>query len=236
MNVVLCTTDTTHHTYFAWKLRERFPLRAIVLETKQKVPPFETFHPFEELRDRYEQDILLKDCNLKLKDLAELRSVDSINSEEGITTLQALKPDVMILFGTGKLLAQAIELASIVCINLHGGNPEHYRGLDTHLWAIYHRDFKNLITTLHRVDSRLDTGDIIFQSELKLSSDSKLHQLRSINTEVCVTLSTLALSSLESIGSLPSRKQVAMGRYYSWMPSTLKADCLNKFEGHVELL
>jgi methionyl-tRNA formyltransferase len=206
------------------------------LETKRYVPPFETFHPFEALRDSYEKDILLKDCNLKLTDLAEVRSVDSINSDEGIKSLRALNPDVMIVFGTGKLLAPAIEVASLVCMNLHGGNPEQYRGLDTHLWAIYHRDFKNLITTLHRIDSRIDTGDIILQSELKLGFDSKLYQLRAINTKVCIALSSLALSSLESTGSLPSRKQITSGRYYSWMPSMLKGDCLNKFEGHVEQL
>ena len=49
--------------------------------------------------------------------------------------------------------------------NLHGGDPEKYRGLDSHYWSIYHNDFKSLITTLHKVRPILDTGEIVLQGK-----------------------------------------------------------------------
>jgi methionyl-tRNA formyltransferase len=159
-----------------------------------------------------------------------------VNDDEGVTALRKLSPDVVLVFGTGKILPSVIEVAQVACLNLHGGNPEAYRGLDTHLWAIYHSDFDNLVTTLHHVDAQLDTGEIVFQSQLHLTKDSKLHELRSINTEVCIDISLLALTSLQSRGSLPSRKQIDMGRYYSFMPTVLKEICLKKFERHVAQL
>lgn len=233
MKIVLLTTANAHHTYYAWKLSERFPIQAIFVETRRLSSSFETFHPFEALRETYEQEVLLANCNGSWSDFANTHVIESVNDNESIAALKALSPDVVVIFGTGKVLPQVIAVPSTACLNLHGGNPEHYRGLDTHLWAIYHRDFNNLMTTLHEVDAGLDTGDIVFQTQLKLNKSSKLYELRSINTEACVNMSLLALSSLETNGSWPSRKQLSRGRYYSSMPAILKNDCLKKFEQHV---
>ena len=233
MKVVLLTTDTTHHTYFAWKLHEVFPLHAVFLETKGIVPHFETFHPFEALRDAYERDALLKDFAGTINDVTDTRSFESMNSEKCVFALQVLKPDIVIVFGTGKLHMPLISMASVACLNLHGGNPERYRGLDTHLWAIYHNDFNDLVTTLHYIDADLDTGDIVLQSELEFGSRTKLYQIRAINTKVCVNLLLVALNTFQSIGCLPSRKQVRRGRYYSFMPAVLKEDCAKKFNRYV---
>ena len=230
MKVVLLTTDTTHHTFFAWKLNARFPLQAIFLETRSVLPCFDTFHPFEDLRDAYERDVLLAGFSSTISNIAETYSFESMNDAESVSALQTLAPDVVIVFGTGKLYMPVVEVASVACLNLHGGNPEEYRGLDTHLWAIYHRDFDNLVTTLHHVDAELDTGDIVMQTQLKFEKDSQLHKLRAINTEVCLNLALLALNSVQSSGWLPSRKQLRRGRYYSFMPSVLKEDCVKKFE------
>jgi hypothetical protein len=48
MRTVLLTTDTPHHTFFAWKIHEVFPWEAIVLESRVLRPPFNIFHPFEQ--------------------------------------------------------------------------------------------------------------------------------------------------------------------------------------------
>ncbi|HMH44427.1 MAG TPA: formyltransferase family protein [Pyrinomonadaceae bacterium] len=236
MKIVLLTTDTTHHTYYAGKLSEQFPLQAIIIETRRLTPPFETFHPFESLRDEYEQKVLLGTSNSKLENLARTLTFDSVNDEGCLKAIISLAPQILIVFGTGRLLPSIISLPTLACLNLHGGNPEQYRGLDTHLWAIYHRDFQNLVTTLHKVDEGVDTGDIVFETRLTLTKTSKLHELRAINTEVCVKMSLLALSALSSNGFLPCRKQIGRGRYYSSMPSVLKEDCLRKFDHHVARL
>jgi methionyl-tRNA formyltransferase len=233
MNIVLLTTETTHHTYYAWKLSERFPLRAIFVETCAAAPPFEVAHPFEAKRDRYEREVLLGASPNGLPELAPTRFFDSLNNEEAVESLRAITPEVILVFGTGKLAPRVLQVPTVACLNLHGGNPEHYRGLDTHLWAIYHNDFANLVTTLHYLDPGLDTGDIVFQTQLRLTPGLGLHQLRSLNTKACVQLSVLALTSLETTDELPSRKQTERGRYYSRMPAVLKEVCLRKFNRYI---
>ncbi len=236
MKVVLLTTDTTHHTYFAWRLNAELPLACIFLESRAATASFETHHPFEEQRDAYEREVLLSDFQGAFTDIADTRGFESCNSEECLSAIQAIRPDVAIVFGTGKLERPVLETPSTACLNLHGGNPEEYRGLDTHLWAIYHEDFDNLVTTLHHVDEGLDTGEIVFQSRLELSRECRLHELRAMNTKVCVDLSVLALRALASNAALPSRKQLSRGRYYSFIPSVLKEICVKKFERYVSRL
>jgi len=236
LKTVLLTTDTTHHQYFSLKIDEIFPWHAIFFETKPLTAPFDTFHNFEKKRDEYEREFLLSNCNRSFSDSAEIHHYDSLNRKNAISTLNELSPDVIIIFGTGKLCYSVINSAKIACLNLHGGNPEQYRGLDTHLWAIYHQDFNNLVTTLHYANNSLDTGEIIFQSQLPLSKESKIFQLRSINTCICVELSALALLALNNQQTLPCRKQIANGRYYSFMPASIKENCVKKFENHISRL
>jgi methionyl-tRNA formyltransferase len=233
MRIVLLTTPTNHHLYFAQKVMECFPFDAIFLETIHKNPSFRTAHPFEIERDDYESGVLLEGCVSQFDELAPTCLLESLNDSQCVIRLQQYAPELIIVFGTGKLRLPIIQTAAIACLNLHGGNPEEYRGLDTHLWAVYHQDFVNLITTLHHMDTELDTGDIVLQSSLPLSKDCYLYMLRSLNTKICVDMTKIALTSLDMTGRLPSRRQMKRGRYYSFMPSVLKEICVIRFSEYV---
>ena len=118
-------------------------------------------------------------------------------------------------------------------INLHGGDPQRYRGLDSHLWAIYHEDWENIVTTLHILNKKLDDGDIIHQKKIELKNISCLSQLRAINTKACFELTVMSLETLSRFGYFFTRKQSSTGRYYSFMPSALKEVCVKKFSRFV---
>jgi methionyl-tRNA formyltransferase len=234
VRTALLTTDTTHHAYYAWKLAERHPLDAIVVETLAPTPPFETFHPFEARREEYEREVLSAAFGGALSDVAPVIQAESANDAVG--SLAELGLDVVLVFGTGLLRASVFELPRVACLNLHGGDPEEYRGLDTHLWAIYHGDFPALVTTLHHVDAELDCGDIAGQAPVPLPRGTRLHELRARNTEVCLSLSVDALDAAARDGVVPRRRQAKRGRYYSWMPAVLKDGVVARFERHTGAL
>src|SRR5687768_5696026 len=103
MRLVLLTTDTTHHAYYAWKLAERFPVTAIFIETRGASPPFETFHPFEAERDAYERETLLSGYPGQLDQIAPVKPIESVNDAGALAALEALAPEVVLVFGTGRL-------------------------------------------------------------------------------------------------------------------------------------
>jgi len=236
MRIAVLTTDTTHHLYFIKEISSYFKINGIALEKYGVKPKFDTYHSFEDERDEYEKQELLKGQRNSFDDYAETRTFDSINDNKCVNFIADLKLDVIITFGTGIIRESLLQQCPKGFINLHGGDPENYRGLDTHLWAIYHRDFSQLIVTLHRVTPKLDDGGIIQQVRIKLNNKSELYKLRAYNTKLCVQLTVSALAAFAELKIFVSRSQRKVGRYYSFMPETLKEVCVNNFNSYISKL
>lgn len=236
MKIAVLTTDTTHHAYFVREVTKSFPIDCVFIETNTLAAPFATHHPFESKRDTYERNIWFGGAETRINAFADVQHFPSINDPKAVMAVREHKPDIIIVFGTGKLYEPIISIAPQNIINLHGGDPREYRGLDSHLWAIYHRDFKNLTTCLHRLTADLDDGDIIDTKNLPLKPRTSLHELRQINTVICVQLTTAALQSSvhdNLFGSYPQNKK---GRYYSFMPTPLKNICVDNFSRYTDNL
>ena len=225
---ILLTTDTTHHAFFARELAAVGALDAVIVEEPLPPPSFETHHPFEDERDAYEREEFFDGATPNLADLAACLRVTDVNSAEVVGQIQRTDSAV-IVFGTRKIGGALLTAAAGRILNLHGGDPELYRGLDSHLWAIYHGDRAALVTTLHVLNPELDDGEVVLQEALPLVRDLALHQLRSVNARTCVNLTKAALAAWEAVDPLPSRPQRARGRYYSWMPAELKELCVHRF-------
>src|SRR5688572_12595426 len=118
MRITALTTDTAHHRYWAWRLAEAGLLGAVVLERRRLAPPFDTHHPFEDERDAYEREALAAPAWGELAPLEEVESVDDAR----------VHGDLAVSFGTGLIGPAAIAAWSGRLLNLHGGDPEHYRG------------------------------------------------------------------------------------------------------------
>lgn len=232
MNIVVLTTETLHHCYFVRQLVRAHPVELVVVEHRLAQPPFETRHPFEDRRDDYERAAFFEGREQTIDRFAEALEVETANDDETLQRLDRIKPDAVVVFGTGKLSREVIEHCPQGMVNLHGGDPERYRGLDSHLWAIYHRDYDSLKVTLHRVNERLDDGEIVLQAPLPLRRGMMIHELRRHNTEVCVDLVSSALESRRRSGCFQSRPQRRIGRYYSFMPAVLKDCCQSRFESY----
>jgi methionyl-tRNA formyltransferase len=236
MRVIVLTTETPHHLYFVKEVSAIFNIIGIGIESKLPKPPFKTHHSFEDDRDRYEIEKLLDEKKNRFEDFCETKAFNDINDERCIQFVADLKPDVIVTFGTGLINKALINLCPNGFINLHGGDPEYYRGLDTNMWAIYHQEFEKLIVTLHRLNSRLDDGEIIQQAQIKLDKNSRIIKLRAENTKLCVQLTLSALLSYNKLGYFISKPQKRKGLYYSFMPSNLKEVCVKNFEQYIQKL
>ena len=169
----------------------------------------------------------------EISNFLRVHEVNEINSKISINKLKEINPDLIVVFGTGIIRQELISIFENKIFNLHGGDPEKFRGLDSHYWSIYHNDFNSLITTLHKVRPTLDTEEIILQDKVKLWSQMQLYQLRSSNTELCVELVFSLIDFYKKKKSLIGRKQQTKGRYYSLMPEVLKQDVEKKFDNYI---
>lgn len=124
MKIAVLTTETQHHTFFVRELAKEFSSIVVVEETRFLKAPFSTAHPFEKEREDYEREVFFKGQNTRLRDVADVFSVESVNDKKSEDFLREQKPDVVLVFGTGRIYPEIINICPHGFINLHGGDPE----------------------------------------------------------------------------------------------------------------
>lgn len=98
-----------------------------------------------------------------------LIDVGMVNSKKCIETIQLINPDIIIVNGTSIISKKVLESTKAIFINTHVGITPQYRGVHGGYWALRNRDHENFGVTIHKVDTGIDTGDIIYQSTCSVS-------------------------------------------------------------------
>ena len=95
-----------------------------------------------------------------------------------VDELAALHPDLIVVVAFGQILSQKIlDIPRFGCINVHASLLPKYRGAAPIEWSIIRGEKVTGITTM-QMNAGLDTGDILEQSEVKISDEMILHELR----------------------------------------------------------
>ena len=92
-------------------------------------------------------------------------------NEEFRSQLSALKPDAIIVVGYGRIIPQwMLDLPPLGNINLHASLLPKYRGAAPIQWAIARGESITGVTTM-KIDTGLDTGNILLQREIPIAPD-----------------------------------------------------------------
>ncbi|MBA5247441.1 formyl transferase [Marnyiella aurantia] len=94
----------------------------------------------------------------------KILDVGFVNSDICLKTIIDLNPDVIIVNGTSIIKKKILEATDAIFINTHVGITPQYRGVHGGYWALRNHDSQNFGVTVHKVDSGIDTGDVIYQS------------------------------------------------------------------------
>lgn len=225
----ILTTDTLHHTQLVRRLSAEWNIVGVFEEKRAISATFETRHPFEDDRDAYECEHWFNGKELHLQDVCDVQTFCDMNEDRAVKAIKEANCDALLVFGTGKLEERVLNIAPERIVNLHGADPEFYRGLDSHLWTIYHGDFRNLVTTLHKVNPQLDRGGVVAKLPMPIERDMQLFQLRKMHTEVSFEVAQTGLKMMATYRQFISQPQLYLGRHYSFMPAVLKDRCVRKF-------
>jgi len=101
-------------------------------------------------------------------------SVRDINSTEFLNHLAEMKPDVIVSVAASQIFRQRLlNLPPRGCWNVHGGCLPRYRGMMPAFWTLLHGERTGAIT-VHRMNSRLDDGEILLQRMYPIESGESL--------------------------------------------------------------
>ena len=116
---------------------------------------------------KFEKSELLKRFNNKTRlDLRRVKKIIKIKNYHRLlkSVKEISKANFVIISGADLIKGQLFKMLRPKALNVHMGIAEKYRGLDSNLWAFYHHDYKSIGVTLHKLDRRLDTGQV-FKSQ-----------------------------------------------------------------------
>ncbi|CEG12900.1 Formyl transferase [groundwater metagenome] len=112
---------------------------------------------------------------------------DQFRTEENINLLRNLNPDYIIcVHFPYHIPKEVLDIPKEGVLNLHPAYLPHNRGWHTPTWAIL--EGTPYGATLHFMDERIDTGDIIHQKQIEImledTADTLYHRVKKVEFEV----------------------------------------------------
>lgn len=159
-------------------------------------------------------------CGLRTqqrKEFSGAYDLAALAAEAGIPLLSSLDdiPECDILYSVQHheiLKATHIERARQAAVNLHMAPLPEYRGCNQFSFAII--DGKNEFgTTIHRMDTRIDHGDILFQKRFPIPENCTVQQLYDRTAEASVRLFTQTFSHILSGNFTPVPQEHLVPKY-----------------------
>lgn len=96
---------------------------------------------------------------------------ENFRSDEAVTTLASLKPDVMVVIAYGLILPRKVlAIPHFGCINVHASLLPRWRGASPIQHAILHGDTETGVTIM-QMDAGMDTGDKLAEAHCPIFPD-----------------------------------------------------------------
>jgi methionyl-tRNA formyltransferase len=117
-----------------------------------------------------------------MKELALERGIpmlqpESINTTEGVRSLQEWQPDLLVVAAYGQILSKdVLAVAPQGGINIHASLLPKYRGAAPIAWTIYHGE-KQTGVTIIKMSIYLDAGDMVAQEAVEIGPEETAGEL-----------------------------------------------------------
>jgi folate-dependent phosphoribosylglycinamide formyltransferase PurN len=135
---------------------------------------------------------------------AQITRVESINSDEARRVLTKMNPVVVVVNGTRIISSKTLECVNATFINTHAGITPLYRGVHGGYWALAEGRPELVGTTIHLVDSGIDTGSIIDQAFFNVTPEDNYATYPYLHTMAGLPLLASAVEAA-LVGTLATR-------------------------------
>ncbi|MDA1183156.1 MAG: formyl transferase [Acidobacteria bacterium] len=166
-------------------------------------------------RDASEARYFSADSALQLDQGAVQRTVaaGACNEPAEVTLMEAARPDVVLVFGTGILREPLLSAFEGRILNIHLGLSPYYRGAGTNFWPLVNRQPEYVGATIHYLDAGIDTGPILSHARPLIEHGDGPHDLGN-KTIVAAAAGLLRAAAAHVSGSARAVPQWSGGRLY----------------------
>ena len=150
----------------------------------------------------------------------KVKHVETVNDEACVEFIKDFKPDLILVKGTRILSKKVLASASSPFINMHVGITPLYRGVHGAYWAFANNDKANAGTTIHYVDAGIDTGNIIAQKRIEITSRDNFVTYPLIQIAAGIELLKAAIPAVLA-GSIKTLTELPAGSSKLWYHPTI---------------
>jgi folate-dependent phosphoribosylglycinamide formyltransferase PurN len=141
---------------------------------------------------------------------------EDVNSPETMEVLRSWQPELVISIYLNQLIKpDLIHLPSLGCLNIHPALLPRNRGLFPYFWAMVNGDNESGIT-LHWVDEKFDTGEILLQEVISIGPDDTLTSLQYRSAQVGADMLVRGVDLVEAGDPPRIQQDTSQASYYSW--------------------
>lgn len=156
--------------------------------------------------EEYSADALRARANVRILKVAD------INSESTCAAVREFGPDLGQSLAAPILRPALFSIPRLGTVNLHKGRLPFYRGMPPAFWELWNGEH-SVGCTIHRMEEKLDTGDVIRESRLRREKYSTVRGLQLALDEIGVELMCAAVQDILS-GSVQATPQIPGGKTY----------------------
>jgi len=120
---------------------------------------------------------------------------EKLKDEIFLNELKSLNPDIQIVVAFRMLPEVVWKMPPMGTFNLHGSLLPHYRGAAPLNWAIINGDTETGVTTF-MLKQEIDTGNILFQSKIKIGPEDTIGEL---HDRLMVIGASLVLKTVDAL-------------------------------------
>ena len=142
--------------------------------------------------------------------------VNDINEDEIVEKLETLDLDIIISFSAPVVFKDRLLNASkLGCINLHCSYLPSYAGLFPSFWVLFKNE-KFTGCTIHRMDSKIDNGDILMQEKVEIRNDDTIFSLLNKTKSIGGDLMVRVIDELYQNKLKPIKNHASEKNYFTW--------------------
>ena len=131
-----------------------------------------------------------------------------------INKLNLLSPDLIVIAHFEKLIQrEIINIPNFGCINVHPSLLPYYRGMSPQHWPIINGEHETGVS-VHFVDENADTGDIILQKKVQITSNMYVSDLQLEFIKVYKTIVIESINLIKQQNFIPMKQSHLKGTYY----------------------
>ena len=218
MNYFAITSNHPRHVKFLETLCEKIDLSVVVIVDKGPITQKEAdyFNP-----------------NMKLLRMSNVIrcSKHQLHSNFVLQSLSKLKAKTGFIFGAPLLKKELFQIPEYGCVNIHTGLVNHYRGVDSSLWAMYDNRPDLIGTTLHYIDASIDAGNVIDTDTIDVD---RYDDLDTLFYKSCQVGFRLLSNNLDDIIANKATKKILENRGTLYQNKDRSSEIIKKAEENLE--